>query len=342
MAGTRQGAARYPRRGGEPRAARPVREGALGVTELQRSRMLSSAVQVVMEEGYGQMSVARITDRAGVSRRTFYELFEDREACFLAAFDEATAEMIAFATPAWEARKAWHERVRGALTALLEFLDARPGVGALVVVEALGAGPRVLKHRVRLLEQIALLVDQGRERTPARREPAALTAEGVVGAVLGVIHTRLLEDAPEPLVELLNPLMALIVAPYLGHAQAARELNRPVPVPRPRTHESTDPLRGLNMRITNRTIKALGVIGEHPGASNREVADGAGVSDQGQISKLLARLERLELIANHGEGRSTGERNAWQLTTLGDQVQLAIRARTGSVVTVASARSEAH
>ena len=51
--------------------------------------MLAAAAQVVGEVGYGGMSVARVTDRAGVSRRTFYEQFEDREDCFLALFEEA-------------------------------------------------------------------------------------------------------------------------------------------------------------------------------------------------------------------------------------------------------------
>lgn len=328
MAGARQGAARYPRRGGQPRAARPVREGALGVTELQRSRMLSSAMQVVMEQGYGQMSVARVTDRAGVSRRTFYELFEDREACFLAAFDEAIAEMRALAAPAWQGPGSWRERLRVSLGVLLEFLQERPGVGLLVIVEALGAGPRVLAHRARLLKALAELLDQGRAQLGARRQPPPLTAEGVVGAVFSLIHTRLLESPRPPLAELLNPLMALILTPYLGQAQAARELDRLAPPPRPRAPDPADPLRGLNMRITNRTIRALTVIAEHPGASNREVADRAGVADQGQISKLLARLCSRGLVENTGPAQPAGLANRWRLTAHGEQVQQALQAHT--------------
>src|ERR1700680_2652220 len=64
------------------------RAGATQVTEVERTRMLSATVQVVGELGYEKMSVARVTSRAGVSRRTFYDLFVDREACFLAAFSE--------------------------------------------------------------------------------------------------------------------------------------------------------------------------------------------------------------------------------------------------------------
>ena len=60
------------------------------------------------------------------------------------------------------------------------------------------------------------------------------------------------------------------------------------------------------MRLTYRTVRVLSVIGEAPGASNREVAEGSGIADQGQISKLLARLERLQLIENTGGGQLKG------------------------------------
>lgn len=83
------------------------------------------------------------------------------------------------------------------------------------------------------------------------------------------------------------------------------------------------------MRITYRTLRALSVIGEHPGMSNRAVADRAGVADQGQMSKLLARLERLGLVRNAAEGYPTGVPNEWCLTSRGEEVERATRARSG-------------
>jgi DNA-binding MarR family transcriptional regulator len=74
------------------------------------------------------------------------------------------------------------------------------------------------------------------------------------------------------------------------------------------------------MRLTYRTTLVLEAIAHRPGVSNRMVADLAGVTDQGQISKLLARLERLGLVENTGVGHAKGERNAWALTPLGHQV----------------------
>jgi DNA-binding MarR family transcriptional regulator len=81
------------------------------------------------------------------------------------------------------------------------------------------------------------------------------------------------------------------------------------------------------MRLTYRTVRVLTFIGEHPGASNREIAEGAGIADQGQISKLLTRLERLQLVHNIGEGQIMGSSNEWYLTDRGGQVERATRPR---------------
>jgi chromosome segregation and condensation protein ScpB len=82
------------------------------------------------------------------------------------------------------------------------------------------------------------------------------------------------------------------------------------------------------MRLTYRTMRVLTAIAAHPGASNRQIADAAGVADQGQISKLLLRLHNLALIHNIGEGPTKGEPNAWTLTTTGEEVERTIREQT--------------
>jgi DNA-binding MarR family transcriptional regulator len=142
-----------------------------------------------------------------------------------------------------------------------------------------------------------------------------------------VIHARLLEKGREPLVELFGPLMSMIVLSYRGQAAARRELERPPPSladARPSDGRRIDPLGDLGMRITYRTVRVLRVIAAHPQANNREIAMRAEVADQGQVSKLLARLQRLGLI--HNEANSgKGAPNAWSLTTRGRQVEQAIR-----------------
>ena len=129
--------------------------------------------------------------------------------------------------------------------------------------------------------------------------------------------------------ELTGPLMSMIVLPYLGQAAARRELDRPVPKapvrPRP---VNGDPLRELQMRLTYRTVRVLMAVGANPGSSNRAVGDGAGIKDQGQISKLLARLKRLGLIERTGGEPARGGPNAWALTERGREVHGAISEQT--------------
>jgi AcrR family transcriptional regulator len=309
------------------------RRGDVLVSQTQRSRMLSSALQVLSEHGYDELSVARITSGAGVSRRTFYDLFEDREDCFLAAFDDALSSVRELMLAGWGRGRGWREQTRSALLALLVFLDREPGVRSLLIVDALKAGPRVQERRAEVLAELSAHLHQRGSRAKSGRELPELTGEGVVGAVLGVIHTRLLNRHPGSMVELLNPLMGVIVLPYLGPAAAQRELAAPapeLPVSVTRTARPVDRPGGMPMRITYRTLMVLAVIAEHPGASNRWIADQAGVSDQGQISKLLARLEGLGLVENTSASQPSGEPNAWHLTPRGQQVQQATQAQTGN------------
>jgi AcrR family transcriptional regulator len=330
------------------------------VLDVQRARILAAMVQVVAEDGAGAVTVARVVARAGVSRRTFYDLFDGCEDCFLAVFEGALARASRVAIEAaGNAPSVWREQIRAGLAALLALFDEEPALGSLLVMDALGAGPEVLERRARALESLATIIEQGH---PAARsggratsgEPAPpLAAEGVVGAVLSVVHARMLarrahlraraangsaRSAREPalLIELLNPLMSVNVLPYLGPTAARRELDHPTPKKTrsarapgstsatPKPPIPANPLAGLNMRITYRTLQVLAVIANTPGASNRQIADHAGVHDQGQISKLLTRLERLGLIHNTGQGQPQGAPNAWTLTPHGQQVEQAL------------------
>jgi AcrR family transcriptional regulator/DNA-binding MarR family transcriptional regulator len=297
------------------------------VSEIQRLRILTAMGEVASDRGAGQVTVAHVVARAGVSRRTFYDLFEDREECFLAAFDEAVARASVGVVAAWDGGGSWRERVRGALAALLAYFDAHPAAARLCVVEALAAGPRVLEHRRGVVACLIAAVDEGRSAMPkGSRQLPPLTADGVVGAVFSVVHSRLSEQGSAQLSGLLGELMGMIVLPYLGPPGVRREIGRPNPPPLPTQIESSaDPLKGLEMRITYRTVRVLMTIASTPGASNREIAAQAGIADQGQVSKLLARLEHLGLALNQGEGPAKGSANAWVLTPRGAQVERAIR-----------------
>lgn len=287
-------------------------------------------VEESAERGAASVTVAHVVARAGVSRRTFYELFDDREDCFLAAFDDALARATRCVQDACDPEAGWAERIRTALTAILSFLDVQHGAGRLLIVGSLGAGAEALERRRRVLAQMTTFVDRGSVQAKAGAELPPLTAEGVVGGALSIVHARLLQRDGEPLIGLAAPLMSMIVLPYLGTGAARRELARPAP-PAPRTRAAAvrDPLRELGMRLTYRTVRVLTAVAATPGGSNRQVADAAGIGDQGQISKLLGRLHNLGLIDNTGAGAMRGAPNAWVLTDRGWELH-GVLARQGS------------
>ncbi len=287
--------------------------------------MIAAMVEVSSEFGAGRATVAHVVARSGVSRRTFYELFEDRDDCFVAAFDQAVERASVSVASAYLAAGGWRARMRAGLGALLEFLDDEPGLGALCIVDVLAGGPVALERRARVVELLVDAVDEGRAEAKGSLRPTRMTAEGVVGAVLAVLYARLEGDDGSPKTGLLSALMGMIVLPYLGSAAAAREIARPAPSTRRPAHAGGDPLRDLDMRLTYRTVRVLLAIASQPGASNRQVADAAEVTDQGQISKLLARLEHLGLTENHGAGAARGGPNVWHLTPRGQKIQHIIR-----------------
>lgn len=302
--------------------SRALQTGGRGrVVELQRARMLTAMVQEISERGAANVSVAHVVGRSGVSRRTFYEIFEDREDCFLAAFDDTLGLVARLVVPAYERPGTWRAKMRAGLTALLQCLECDRALGRLLIVESLAAGPGALQRRRRVLAEIVPLIEGGQLRAKTKSELPALTAEGVLGGVLSVLHGRLVDGSEESLLDLTGPLMGMVVLPYLGPAAARKEIERPVPkITAQRLGVRTDPLQGLPMRFTYRTMRVLVSVAERPGASNRTIGESAGIGDQGQASKLLARLHRLGLIENQGGDSARGEPNAWVLTATGKQV----------------------
>lgn len=299
------------------------------ISEIQRTRIVTGMVDAAAERGIGNVTIAQVVERAGVSRRTFYELFESREDCFLAAFEDSVARLAGPVVDAYRKPREWRRKMRDAVLALLTCLEEDPDVGRVAIVEALAAGPTVLQRRSEVLAALAAAVDRGREASRGQGPLPPLLAESIVGGALALIHTRLTgEELSNPLLEMVNPLVSMIVLPYLGAQVASQELTRPVaPDLRPGGTLGLASLRDLEMRLTYRTVRVLLEIGRRPQASNRQVADAADIRDQGQVSKLLMRLGRLGLIQNLADGQSKGEPNSWMLTRRGEDVREAIVAQ---------------
>jgi IclR helix-turn-helix domain len=261
-----------------------------------------------------------VVTRSGLSEHEFNEEFGSLEECFCATLEQGLSLMGRALVDAIRDEKRWLMRVRIALVTMLAFLDSQPDWARLLVIETPTAGAKALKRRDEALARLAELLERGSPGVEAGAEltlQRGLVAELVVGGVLAVVHSRMVKHSGMPLADLAPSLIAMTVLPYLGREAANVELEQHfagasgVALRRPAK---------LPTRTTYRTALVLRAIAGTPNASNREVAAAAGVIDEGQTSRLLARLQRQGLIENVGLGHAYGEPNAWLLTATGRQV----------------------
>jgi AcrR family transcriptional regulator len=198
------------------------------VGAVQRERILAGMIFAVAEDGYRQVSVQDVLERAGVSRPTFYEHFDDKEDCFLAAFDAAGDRLYGRVSEAAKIGVDWRERLRSGMVELLSFVVEEPEAAQVLVIEGRAASPQSLQRRDALLDRFAGCV----ETTVAGEveEPAAasgLTSAGVVGGIEALLYSRLYRGETEDLASLLPSLMYFAVLPYLGPAAAGEEMRAP-------------------------------------------------------------------------------------------------------------------
>jgi AcrR family transcriptional regulator/DNA-binding MarR family transcriptional regulator len=295
-----------------------------GVSEAQRARIIAAMIDVAYERGPESIALSRMVARAGVSTRTFYELFEDRSDCLLAAVEQTLEVVGERLGTAYASGECWLDRVRAGLLELLSLFDEEPRLAWLLVVHSASAGPAALTLRAEVLDRLAGAIDEGRADAPS--EPTPLTAQAVVGGVLSVIHSRLLAPDTGVLLDLLNPLMSMIALPYRGAGTAHNELarRRATPSRNAGSALSSRAPVGYDIRLTSRTLAVLRVIAAEPGLSNRQIGDRAGIADRGQASRLLARLCERKLIENTGGGQPLGAANAWWLTPRGRRLAFAL------------------
>ncbi len=191
------------------------------VARSQRERLLDAAVDVVAEKGYAATTVADLTKEAGVSRTTFYEHFEDKEACFLAAYDTAADVLARRIGAAFETEEAWPDRVRAGLAALLESLAGEPQIARLALVDVGSAGPQAQRRYRAALQRMTPFFDEGRDFAPGGRRLPANTSRMVVGAVTGLVSDEIEAGRAERLPEMLPEVLFASLVPYVGPAAAA-------------------------------------------------------------------------------------------------------------------------
>jgi AcrR family transcriptional regulator len=264
-----------------------------------------------------------VNTRCGVSDREFYEVFHSVDECVLAAFDGGVAHVSTLLAQAASSERGWADRARAALSALLVFCDEQPGWARFLIDESAVATIALAERRQRALAALARALAremQADANSSGWFVPSSeLCAELILGGVISVLRGRILTDAREPLAGLAPQLAAFIVEPFPG---SGRNLD----LEQERAANASGlPTHRVPVRTTYRTTRVLSAIADSPGLSNREIAEAAGLSDEGQTSKLLRRLEQRGLVENFGLGQPHGGANAWLLTAYGERVLDATR-----------------
>jgi AcrR family transcriptional regulator len=195
------------------------------VRAIQRERLLASMIKTVTEVGYSTLTVQNVLTRAGISRPTFYEQFEDKEDCFLAAFDACAARMKKrVERVVAETGPGWREQLRGGIAELLRFIADEPEEARTVIVEARASSPAGLRRRDELLDHFAGCIDS-LVRKDLDETPSPIAAAGVVGGIESVLYARLQKKETAELEALLPSLMYFAVLAYAGQEAAGEELD---------------------------------------------------------------------------------------------------------------------
>jgi AcrR family transcriptional regulator len=196
------------------------------VTASQRNRIHQAMIEVVSERGYPETRVVDVIGVAGVSRKTFYELFDSKEDCFLAAYDVLLDNLLEETTEGFESRAgaSWAERVCAALEALLEHLGSHPEEARFAIVEVLAAGPKALARRDAALRQFTGFLEAGRSETSV--ELPGITSLSLAGGINELLYSEILHGAITSLPSRLPDLMFWLTLPFLGPEGAAAERER--------------------------------------------------------------------------------------------------------------------
>jgi AcrR family transcriptional regulator len=186
------------------------------VERVQRQRLTAAMVHVVATVGYEETTVERVLVESGVSRRTFYELYADREDCFLAAYEAAMRRILGAVTDAYLDCDEPERRIEYALETFLALLAAEPDLARMCVVEVFAAGPRARELRAEAMEQLARLAEHALGELRGDDRLDRLSAQALVGAVHELIYAPIDRRDTASLPGMASAIVATQVVPLVA------------------------------------------------------------------------------------------------------------------------------
>jgi AcrR family transcriptional regulator len=282
----------------------------------QRGRLTEAMVWVSATYGYAAASVRLVSTRAGVSRATFYEHFDNREACFVAALEEGFERLRKALAASCAEQDTTTGRLQATAWEAVCLIEDEPALTRMCVVEALAAGPTAIEARRRALDRLAVLVQ---DLSGARRPEIA---RALLSTGLDRLHDELTSpaariDREELYRAVAYPCLVLTV----GAERAAALTLEPPPSRSPAAaailvRDAPVIIPGRE-RLTPRLVRTLAFLAAHPGAGNVELQRELGIAHASQVSRYLHRRRGKGLVVT---GDRRGRHRAWSLTSNGHHV----------------------
>ncbi len=203
-----------------PKGRHPLTRAAVATS--QRARMLEALAQAVAEKGYAATTVADVVERAWVSRKTFYEMFPDKEACFLAAYDDGREFLLQRIREALHDIPVadWRARAQLSVQAYLKALAERPAAAWTYSIEVFAAGPKALARHAQIMQhwvaQWRGLQRSARLTKPANGEGGELRLRALVGGIEELVRECLRTRGAARLPDMAAPIASIAIAAIGG------------------------------------------------------------------------------------------------------------------------------
>lgn len=198
------------------------------VVRSERERLLEAMVRMAAAKGYEATTVVDVVEFAGVTEDAFYEMFEDKAACFLEAYEAVFDVLVAHVTAAFEAaaEEPWPEQIAAGLGALVELLAAEADIARMAMVEVTAAGDDARERYRALLARFTPFLEKGRTYSGQGEELPADTARFAVGGATSMIFDEVRAGRGPELKRILPDLVFAVLMPYLGPEAAEDEMRR--------------------------------------------------------------------------------------------------------------------
>jgi AcrR family transcriptional regulator len=187
----------------------------------QRERIVAAVAPAMAEKGYAKLTVKDLIDRAGVSRRTFYQLFDDKLDCVFAAHHAAFSRLNSVIVDACASQGEWADGVVAAIDGALAFVAEAPDEARLILISSQASEPKLARRGRASHDQLAALLRSGRNRPQSNGTPLPSVEQAIVGAAMSLVADCLIADELDRLPELGPELVQIVLTPYLGD-EAAR------------------------------------------------------------------------------------------------------------------------